>query len=465
MLKRIGTLVGIAGVLFSAYTLKEQFFAKPKLAEAGHGDHGGGGHGAEAKTAGKDAAGKTAGGNDDHVGHGDGAAKAATKPAGGDDKGHDHGPAKSGAKADDHAGHAHGDEGGKTPEGVVAMTAAQIDKARIETALVMNGNLAKEIVVPGRVALNGDRQARIVPKLAGTVSKVMKNVGQAVTAGEVLAVIESRDIADAKAEYLGAWRAEELAKSVYDREQRLWKQKVTAEQEYITAKNTHQSAAIKLDLAQQKLRSVGFGDKDIDGLKKVSADGELREYIVKSPLSGVVTNRNVTLGQLLGTDREIFTIADLSTVWVEIALAPADLPFARIDQEVGVTGGALRATGKVVILSPVIDPDTRAAKAVVELDNKDGRWKLGDFVSAELLTGKIEANLVLPREAIQTIKGNRVVFVAHDKGFQMKPIAVGREDSRNVEVLSGVEFGESVAISNTFVLKAELGKAEAEHEH
>lgn len=465
MLKSIGILFGIAGVLFSAYTLKEQYFPKPKVTEAGHGDHGGGGHvdgshGAEAKTAGKAAPGK-----DDHAGHDHGSAKAATKPGADDHKGHDDGPAKVGAKADDHAGHSHGDEGGKTPEGVVAMTAAQIDKARIETALAMNGNLAKEIVVPGRVSMNGDRQARIVPKLAGTVSKVMKNVGQAVTAGELLAVIESRDIADAKAEYLGAWRAEELAKSVHDREQRLWKQKVTAEQEYITAKNTHQSAAIKLDLAQQKLRSIGFGDADIAGLKTATSDGGLREYIVKSPIAGVVTSRNVTLGQLLGTDREIFTVADLNTVWVEIALAPADLPFARIDQEVGVTGGAMRATGKVVVLSPVIDPETRAAKAVVELDNKDGRWKLGDFVTAELLTGKIEASLVLPREALQTIKGNRVVFVAHDKGFQMKPVAIGREDSRNVEILSGVEFGESVAISNTFVLKAELGKAEAEHEH
>lgn len=455
MLRSLAAVVGIAAVLFSAYTLKEQYAPKSKLAEAGHGDHGGGGHGAEAGKG-------SAAGKDDHAGHDHGPKK--EKPAGDDHKGHDHGPAKAGGK-DDHAGHAHGEEGGKTPEGVVAMSAAQIEKARIDTAPAMNGNLAKEVIVTGRVALNGDRQARIVPKLPGTVSKIMKNVGQTVTAGEVLAVIESRDIADAKAEYLGAWRAEELAKSVYEREQRLWKQKVTAEQEYITAKNTHQSAAIKLDLAQQKLRSIGFGDKDIEGLKKAKADGELREYIVRSPLSGVVTNRNVSPGQLLGTDREIFTVADLSTVWVEIALAPADLPFAHINQEVGVTGGALRATGKVVVLSPVIDPDTRAAKAVVELDNKDGRWKLGDFVSAELLTGKIEAALVLPREAIQTIKGNRVVFVAHDKGFQMKPIAVGREDSRNVEVISGVEFGESVAISNTFVLKAELGKAEAEHEH
>lgn len=439
-LKSIGFVVGLSGVLFSAYTLKEQFFKKPAV-EAGHGDHGGGGHGAEAKPAGDIAAAK-----DDHAGH-------------------DHGATKPAAKADDHAGHAHGSAGDKAPEGVVVMSAAQIDKARIETAPAMGGNLAKEIIVPGRITLNGDRQARVVPKLGGTVAKVMKNVGQSVTEGEVIAIIESRDIADAKADYLSAWRVEELARTVADREDRLWKKKVTAEQEYISAQNAHQTALIKVDLAQQKLRSVGFSDKDIQALKKGKEDGDLRQYIVRAPLKGVVTARNVTLGQMLGTDREIFTIADLSTVWVEIALAPTDLPFARIGQEVGVSGGALKANGNVVVLSPVIDLDTRAAKAVVELDNADGRWRLGDFVSAELLTGKIEVGLMVPREAIQTIKGNRAVFVSHDKGFQMKPIATGREDSRNVEVLSGVEFGEAVAISNTFVLKAELGKAEAEHEH
>lgn len=438
-------LIALLGLLLGGgFLLKEQLTAKPVTVEAG----------------------QRAGGHDD-------AAEAKKPPAGGKkvaaaEKDHKHGPAgadaKGGEKAE--AGHKHGSgEGDEAPEGVVVMSASQIDKARIETMPAMGGNLAKEIVVPGRVTLNGDRQGRIVPKLAGTVAKVTKNIGEPVKQSEVLAIIESRDIADAKADFLSAWRAEELAKSVYDREERLWRKQATAEQEYITAKNAHQSTVIKLDLAHQKLHSAGFDDDEIERLKSSREDGDLRQYPVRSPLAGIVTNRNVTMGQVVGIDREIFTVADLSTVWVEIALAPADLAFAKTGQEVGITAGPAKAKGKVVILSPVIDPDTRAAKAVVELDNTDGRWKLGDFVSAELFAGKIEAGLLIPREAIQTIKGNRVVFVSHDKGFQMKPIVIGREDSKNVEVLTGVEFGEAVAVTNTFVLKAELGKAEAEHEH
>ena len=117
--------------------------------------------------------------------------------------------------------------------------------AGVEIAPAASGTLVKEIAVPGRIAINADRQAKIVPRLAGTVSKINKRMGEAVKENEILAVLESRDMADAKAEFLAAWRAEELARSVFAREERLWKQKVTAEQEYLNARNAHQGAKIK----------------------------------------------------------------------------------------------------------------------------------------------------------------------------------------------------------------------------
>ena len=113
----------------------------------------------------------------------------------------------------------------------------------------------------------------------------------------------------------------------------------------------------------------------------------------------------------------------------------------------------------------MIDPDTRAAKAIAEIDNSAGAWRLGDFIEAQLKVGEQKAELLVPREAVQTIKGSKVVFVSEAGGFQSRPITTGRQDSSRIEVLSGLEFGESVAIRNAFTLKAELGKAEAEHEH
>lgn len=375
---------------------------------------------------------------------------------------HDHGHSKEkkDAKKDEH-GHDHGEQG----EGFVKLTAAQIDAAGIESAPAASGVLVKEIAVPGRVTVNADRQAKIVPQVSGTVAKILKRLGESVAANDLLAVLESRDLADAKADYLGFWRAEELAKAIFVREERLWKQKVTAEQEFLNARNAHQSAQIKLDLARQKLRTIGLSASQIDGIATLTDESKFRLYEIRSPIAGRVTARNLLLGQMVGTDKEILTIADLSTLWVEMAIAPADLSFAKEGQEVRVQSGAHRATGKIVALSPGIDADTRAAKAIAEIDNTSGEWKPGDFVAAQLMVGEQEVNLMVPREAIQTIKGAKVVFVSQGGGFKMRPVTTGREDTIHVEIVTGLEFAETIATKNTFTLKAELGKAEAEHQH
>lgn len=374
------------------------------------------------------------------------------------------------AKAEDSAaesGHAHGgSEGhGEEEEGLVKLTATQLQTSGIEMAPVASGTLVKEIAVPGRVSLNLDNQAKVVPKVAGTVATISKRLGEHVAKDEVLATIESREIADAKAEYLEAWRAEELARGIYEREERLWQQKVTAEQEYLNAKNAHQTAKIKLDLAHQKLHTFGLVEETIETLPKARDDASFRTYEVRSPIAGQVTARDLVLGQVVSTDKEIFTIADLSTVWVELSIQPADVAFAAVGQEVRIEAASRTASGKVVVLSPIIDPDTRAAKAIAEIDNTKKEWKLGDFVSAQLISARNEANLVVPRDAIQTIKGEKVVFVSEDGGFKARPVTTGREDSNSVEIVAGIEFGETIATKNTFALKAELGKAEAEHAH
>ena len=122
-------------------------------------------------------------------------------------------------------------------------------------------------------------------------------------------------------------------------------------------------------------------------------------------------------------------------------------------------------TGKIIALSPLIDPETRSAKAIAELDNAGSIWKLGDYVNARLVAADQDARLIVPNGAIQTIEGKKVVFVSEKGGFRARPITTGHEDSKSVEIISGVKAGEEIATSNTFTLKAELGKSEAEHEH
>lgn len=390
-------------------------------------------------------------------GHDHGAEKSAAKSEAKGEEGHEH-DAKEGEK-----GHGEGEE--KGGEGLVKLTAAQIKAAGIAMQPAASGTLNKEIAAPGRITLNASAQARVVPKLVGTVATVDKQLGDTVVAGDLLATIDSREMADAKADYLGASRAEELAKSTFEREERLWKQKVTAEQEFLSARNAHAEAKIKVDVAHQRLHAIGLDDDEIKRLPKIGDESSFRTYELRAPIAGQITSRELIIGETVGTDKSVFIIADPTKVWVELAVAPDDLAFARQGQAVLVRSGTRQAEAKIIALSPVIDPETRSAKAIAELDNTSGTWKPGDYVEARLTSGGQEVDILVPQGAVQSVKGSKVVFVSEAGGFRMRPVTTGREDSTNIEIISGLEFGETVATSNTFTLKAELGKAEAEHEH
>ncbi|MGB4107820.1 MAG: efflux RND transporter periplasmic adaptor subunit [Alphaproteobacteria bacterium] len=357
--------------------------------------------------------------------------------------------------------HGHEEEGGEEhaeEEGIVKLDDAQLSAAGIKIVEVGPGTLAREVNVPGKVVAAADRMAHIVPKVSGVVTEARKNLGDTVKKGEVLALIESREMAEAVADLLAAKRAEELAQTTYEREKSLWDKKITAEQDYLNAKNAHQEAGIRLDLAKQKLQALGHeGD--------VTGNGNARFHQLKAPLDGRVIARELTLGEYVDTTHTAFTVADLSVVWVETAIAPGDLPFVKEGQMANVVGGSGKGEGKLAFISPAIDPETRSAKAIIELDNKDGHWRPGDFANAAIATSAQEAKVLIPKEAIQSIEGQNVVFVKTAAGFEKRVVGLGREDSRHVEIVSGLAFGEPVAITGTFTLKAEFGKAEAEHAH
>jgi cobalt-zinc-cadmium efflux system membrane fusion protein len=383
----------------------------------------------------------------------------------GDSHGHQEGEEKHDEGKEEKHGHGHEDEHGhgeseegEHAEGVIPLNAEQIAAAGIKVAAVGPGQLAREVSVPGKIVAAADRMAQIVPKVGGTVTEARKNLGDIVQKGEILALIESREMAESVADYLAAKRAEELARTTFNREKGLWDKKITAEQDYLSAKNAHQEAKIKLDLSKQKLQALGQ-----DG--EISSNGNSRFHELRSPLPGRVIARELTLGEYVDTTHSAFTVADLSVVWVETAIAPGDLPFVKEGLTANVAGSGGKAEGKLIFVSPAIDPETRAAKAIIELDNAEGKWRPGEFANAAIATSAQESELILPKEAVQSLNGKPAVFVRTAQGFEKRDVTTGREDSRHVEILSGVSFGEPVAISSTFTLKAELGKAEAEHEH
>jgi cobalt-zinc-cadmium efflux system membrane fusion protein len=305
----------------------------------------------------------------------------------------------------------------------------------------------------------------VTPRLGGIVAEVRHSLGDEVAQGEVLAVLESREVADAKGEFLAAGRTAALAETLLTRESRLWRQRISAEQDFLQARATAEDARIKLDLARQRLLALGLSEQEIVTLPRQPA-AALRRLELRAPIAGRVTARAAILGSNAAADAELFSVADLSKLWVEMTIPPRNLPMARQGQTVTIQGeGDVRSEARIIFLSPVLDPETRSARAVAELPNPDGAWSAGGFITAQLTTGAQPVDLLVPRGAVQEIEGRKVVFVRNDEGFEMREVALGREDAESYEVVFGLDEGTQIAVGNAFVLRAELGKSEAGHAH
>jgi cobalt-zinc-cadmium efflux system membrane fusion protein len=199
-------------------------------------------------------------------------------------------------------------------------------------------------------------------------------------------------------------------------------------------------------------------------LATVESNESLAPYELKTQLDGTVVERHITRGESIDREKQAFVIADLSSVWVDLAVYQKDLDHVRVGQSVLILAGSMEAQGTLSYIAPIVDEPTRTAVARVILDNPARRWRPGLFVTARVLDPS-PAAVVVQRGAIQTIDGRPTVFVESAEGFVPRPVTPGRTGETLVEVVDGLRPGERYAATNSFLLKAELGKAEAEHEH
>ena len=359
-----------------------------------------------------------------------------------------------------------GDAEAREEHASIRLTDDQIEAAGIELAAVQDGTLSRRIVVPGTIVPHADRIARVSVKLSATVAELRKKLGDAVAKGEVIAVLESREVANAKSEYLAARLNSDLQKNLYERDKILWDRHVMAEQLVLRSRGAAAQAKVNLDIARQKLFALGLTENELAALPD-EPETRLRRQEVRAPISGRVVDRKVDLGAAVGRDNletELFTVADLDRVWVELAIGPTDLPMVAEGQTVSVAAHGLsrRAVGKIVFISPIVDRDTHSARVVAEITNPDGNWRPGSLVHAAVAIEERSVALAVPVSAIQTIDKMRVLFVRTSKGFEKRQVMLGDGDDRLFEVLSGVRDGETIAVSNTFALKAEFLKSLAE---
>jgi cobalt-zinc-cadmium efflux system membrane fusion protein len=363
-------------------------------------------------------------------------------------------------------GHDHASEGKHSDEKIIRLSDEAIKEEGIEVSPAGPGTLQISVSLPGEVAINADRMAHIVPRLGGIVREVRKKAGDTVSAGEVMAVMESRELAEAKAKYLAALKRLELAKSNYTRFETLWKKEAIPEKQYLEFRNALDEAEIERDSAEQKLRAIGFPEDFLERLPK-QPPGSLSRYEIEAPFEGTVINKHMSLGEMLKDDADAFIIADLGTVWVNIHIYPKDLSHVREGQKVIIStgNGIPDAEGTIEYVEPVVGDKTRAAIARVVLPNPEKKWRPGLFVTAKVIVESIDVPVLVPKTALKTIEGKPVAFVREDEGFEPRTVKTGRSDGSHVEIVAGLQAGERFASDGSFLLKAEAGKGEAGHEH
>jgi cobalt-zinc-cadmium efflux system membrane fusion protein len=351
-------------------------------------------------------------------------------------------------------------------EGKVRLAADQLKSAGIVIDTVRARMMVTTIELPGEVKADETKFAHVVPRLRGVVTQVLKKEGDRVRKGELMAVLNSRELAEVKGAYLAAARHVEFTQITMSREEGLWKKKITAERDYLEAKRAFDEAELNLRLAGQTLVVLGVSSSSLSGLASAPAE-TMSRYEVRSPLDGEVIERNVAVGEAVTAEEDIFAVADLSSIWVDVTVYAKDIGAVRAGQVTTVKSTDLGSeqTGRVSYVGPLVGEETRAATARIVLPNVGGRWRPGLFVTVSLVRARATIPMAVAADAIQTFRDWQVVFVRYGDWFEARPLELGRRDGQWVEVLRGLKPGEQYAATNSFAVKAEIGKLGATHDH
>ncbi|BCQ64822.1 hypothetical protein PBOI14_65720 [Pseudomonas sp. Boi14] len=259
--------------------------------------------------------------------------------------------------------------GAQEPEGHLELSPEQIQAAGIELAAAGPRRLNRVLSLPGEIRFDEDRTSHIVPRAAGVVESVQVNLGQAVKRGELLAVIASQQISDQRSELAAAGRRVELARTTFQRERQLWVDQISAEQDYLLARQALQEAEIALNNARQKMNALSGSAQLVGG----------NRYEMRAPFDGVVVEKHLSVGEVVGETSAAFTLSDLSRVWATFGVFPKDLDKVRVGQPVQVSSSELgtQVQGQVAYVGSLLGEQTRTATVRVTLANPNDAWRPG----------------------------------------------------------------------------------------
>src|SRR6266446_1782363 len=320
----------------------------------------------------------------------------------------------------------------------------------IVTEQVQSGNLSTDVLAPATVTASPNGVAMVTAHAAGTIISLARQLGDPVRAGETLAVVESRDAAAMAADRSVAESKAALARSTMAREQELYGQRVTPRQDL-------ERAQAELDVAEAEVRRARAAAE----AAHVTADGQIA---VISPLSGKITAATAALGTFVQPETELFRIADPQFSQIEAAVTATDAQRIAIgDKAKIVTPTGTNLDAAVRSVSPTLNEQTRAATVVLSLASRQESLSPGETVQVAITPRNVApAGVVVPEDAVQNVGGRNVVFVRNGGGFKVQPVVVGSRGGGRISILSGINAGETIATTNAFFLKAELGKGAGE---
>jgi RND family efflux transporter MFP subunit len=460
-------------------------------------------------------------------------------------------------------------------ESVVHISDEQIRKFGIEVERAGSGEFEVNLSVPGEITFNENKLAHIVPTVPGKVRQVLKNVGDTVVAGEVIAWLESTKLGGAKVDYLAKQsevsccsieltRAQEVynntvklletlksspslevlrningsamgmnrsllvssyaeytfARETYLREKDLYEKKISSKEDFLKAESSFKKAdaqyaamrdsvnfevylnlqearraqntrEIELKAAEQRLYVLGLTTEDVNNLAVLSnnwgaqieeeecndpnctecaakgesdlsiTDEKLAWYPIRSPFEGIIIRKHITLGEVVKDDAEVFVVADLKTVWVDLQIHQKDIGLIKKGQDVIISAksNVPRTKGVIDYVEPIVDGKTRTSHARVIVENTSGELRPGTFVTADVLVNKRKAELMVAKNILQDIDDDTCVFVQNEHNFEARPVTIGWSNDKYVEIISGLQAGEKIVTKNSFRIKAELEKA------
>jgi membrane fusion protein, heavy metal efflux system len=349
-----------------------------------------------------------------------------------------------------------------TGDVVISLTDDAIKRAGIDLATVTAGTASGTVRIPGTVEPNAYKQVAVTSVVSGRVTRVLVELGDAVRRGQPLAQIFSPDLAVVETQYLSMKAELEAHERELDRTRKLVEIGAASQQELERLHAEHTAKVTSVQSLRSRLVLLGMTTSAIDGLapgRPVEATTE-----IPAPIAGVVIERTANNGLNVETSTKLFTVADLSTVWIVGALYERDFANVRVGTPATVKTAAysdLALPGRISYIDPEVSADTRTARVRVEVPNSRQELRLGMFAEIEIVTNSAQPVALLPRSAVQTVGERQVVYVEVEgqaEKFLEREVHLGQVSGNQIEVVAGAKPGDRVVASGSFFIRAERAR-------